>query len=587
MKRFLFTTLVAGLVLGSGAASLAGWVTLDGTAEPTAPRVTVTRSDQTATEVVIDLAGFNVTPVVREGALYQQLDLVQGGTTMEVGKPELPVVRTLIAVPPTCQVSVEVLEAAEPVLFEHYRVYPFQEPTTDRDPEPPFTIDVAAYQMPHPYPGEVAALGPPGIFRDLRVVTLEVCPLRYRAASRELSVTPHLVVRLTYFGTSTEAIRQAPDRRISPRMEALYRGTVLNYDWLELPDGGTDEITTKYLIITTDAYEDELQSFFEWKYRRGLGADMVTLTEIGTTPQQIKDYISALYYSDGLEFVLLAGDVDDVPWYYWTDTYSDSWYTMIEGNDHYAELAIGRLAFHNEDELNHQLDKIYNYQHTPNLADNWVERSILVAHQEQYPGKYTLCKEQIRTFNYSLYSPIFDTAYGGAGATNQQVIDAINEGRGIVNYRGHGSETSWSGWSPSGDAELGSLSCRVVHEGGLRGDGLSVGGPAVVYDSEPRLRQAAVSGYLRSGDLDDRVCGEPCECVDHPGARVPGRGEHTDVSVARGSGDRCMDRGSPGYDGQLPGSDPDRHAARDGERVDGRELCRGCARLSVEAGRGV
>ncbi|MCK4312230.1 MAG: carboxypeptidase regulatory-like domain-containing protein, partial [Candidatus Cloacimonetes bacterium] len=64
---------------------------------------------------------------------------------------------------------------------------------------------------------------------------------------------------------------------------------------------------------------------------------------------------------------------------------------------------------------------------------------------------YTLCKEQIRTFPYSIQTPIFTTCYGGAGATNNDIIDFVNNTScGIFNYRGHGSETEFWQWGASG-----------------------------------------------------------------------------------------------------------------------------------------
>jgi hypothetical protein len=79
--------------------------------------------------------------------------------------------------------------------------------------------------------------------------------------------------------------------------------------------------------------------------------------------------------------------------------------------------------------------------------DDWPARSILAAHEEQYPGKYTQCKNEIKDFSYSLWSPEFETAFPPEGATRQQVINAIQAGVGIVNYRGHGDNYEWS-WAP-------------------------------------------------------------------------------------------------------------------------------------------
>jgi hypothetical protein len=137
--------------------------------------------------------------------------------------------------------------------------------------------------------------------------------------------------------------------------------------------------------------------------------------------------------------------------YYWVDSYSDSWYTMMDGaGDYLADLAIGRIVYDTAAELQHQLDKTMDYLTAPEVS-NWAEHTLLVAHSEQYPLKYTQCKEEIRTYPYSVQVPIFGTAYGGAGASNQDVIDYLNTySSGILNYRGHGSQTGWASWGSSG-----------------------------------------------------------------------------------------------------------------------------------------
>jgi hypothetical protein len=164
-----------------------------------------------------------------------------------------------------------------------------------------------------------------------------------------------------------------------------------------------------------------------------------------------------------LEYVLMVGDAGtgdhNVPLYWWNPdgsngSYSDSWYSCLvpgDDDDHYAEIAIGRIVYDNLDELDHQVNKLITYLRDPDTSDNWAEHTLLVAHQEEYPLKYTQCKNQIAAYNYSVQTAIFDSVYGGNGGTNTDVVNYINgTGCGILNYRGHGSDTEWWQWGPSG-----------------------------------------------------------------------------------------------------------------------------------------
>jgi len=222
----------------------------------------------------------------------------------------------------------------------------------------------------------------------------------------------------------------------------------------------TREANIKYLIVTNTNALASIQPFVEWKNQQGFPVEVRTLEAGFETTQQIKDYIIQLYNSDDLEYVLLVGDAypygiagpDNVPMYLWTDTYSDTWYVCLGGNnDLYADLAIGRITYDNITELDGQMQKLMDHYMVPDTSINWGENSILVAHSENYPQKYTLCKEQIRTYNYALQNPIFEQCYGGAGATNNDIINYINNNScGIFNYRGHGSETEFWQWGASG-----------------------------------------------------------------------------------------------------------------------------------------
>jgi len=104
------------------------------------------------------------------------------------------------------------------------------------------------------------------------------------------------------------------------------------------------------------------------------------------------------------------------------------------------------------------VDKTLNYLTGYDDTQDWFQKSLLVAHQEEYPLKYTLCKETIRTTNYALQNPVFSTIYGGAGGTNTGIVSYVNGGScGLFNYRGHGSETTWPAWSMSGSFTVSSI----------------------------------------------------------------------------------------------------------------------------------
>src|SRR5690606_1499029 len=69
------------------------------------------------------------------------------------------------------------------------------------------------------------------------------------------------------------------------------------------------------------------------------------------------------------------------------------------------------------------------------------------AHKENAPGKYVGAHESVRTASYAV-PPAFSTLYGHqAGVDDSDVNLAINNGLGLVAYRGHGNSAAWTTWN--------------------------------------------------------------------------------------------------------------------------------------------
>jgi len=432
----------------------AAWIPFAGSPPGvTEPVVEIISSSETGMELEIILPGIEMTqkPSCSHTGTEDFLILPGYGTTIDVGAPSLPAIREYIGLSKGFKPEIEVLES-EYIVLDNLDIRPVPMPTFEGE-IPEFWRDPAVYQDNSWYPATVASTGEPEIMRDLVLSNLEVTPVLYNPVLKKARVYTRLKLRLKESGIDGRAAVTATPHFITPDLDKFYRTRVLNYDHLVDRGGSLDAGEIKYLVITLPQYYDEIEPLVTWRQKMGYPLEVVDVNDLGGTSTGIKSYISSLYFSDGLEYVLLVGDIDEVPAHYWSDTYSDSWYSCVDpgGNsDYLADLAIGRLTFNNTAELTHQLDKIMDYLKSPSIADNWAEKNILVAHSEQYPGKYTQCCEEIRTYPYSIQVPIFDTAYGGAGAGNSDVVAAVNDGRGIVNYRGHGSATSWSSWGSEG-----------------------------------------------------------------------------------------------------------------------------------------
>jgi PKD repeat protein len=465
MKRIiLFASLLT--VLTFFASAQKSWVGFTSD-NPGQPQVQILEQNNSKVVLDISVTGMFVTEIVQENVAYSRLELTGDRTTKDIGKPELPMISEVIGIPNNQLVRVNIIEK-ETVKLENYLVYPFQTPTTDNPggQNKSFVIDRKFYSMPNTYPVNQVYMDNPGIWRDVKIAGLHVVPFSYNTTSKELEVITHLKVEIEFYGNDP-TFTFNPDKQVSPKFYKMYQGTIANFGSLGYTMNLLSNNDIKYLIITNTEALTSIQPLVDWKNQQGFRVEVKTMQAGFNTPQNFKDYITGLYNSDELEYILMVGDAypnggngggsNDVPMYWWAPSgedasYSDSWYTCMNGpDDHYADIAIGRFVYDNLGELDLQIQKTMDHYFNPDDNSNWAENSILIAHQEEYPGKYTLCCEQIRTFPYSLQIPVFEQAYGGAGYTNTQVVNYVNANScGIFNYRGHGSATELWQWCSQG-----------------------------------------------------------------------------------------------------------------------------------------
>jgi hypothetical protein len=238
--------------------------------------------------------------------------------------------------------------------------------------------------------------------------------------------------------------------------------------------------TARYLIVTNREFEDELADFAAWKRQKGLKVEFAFVgndpgDDVSADRDEIDAYLENYYHANFLHgvYVLLVGDVDRIPGGR-TDKVianpdrsnadSDHVYEVI-GDDDFASLYVGRLSFNTAANLTVQLDKILAYERAPALG-TWPTRVSLAGNSQNddgsygvsssFPSKYAAAVEAIANYTNYTNSPTFSVHHAGATSAattrsvNDDVIDAIETGRGQVLYRGHGSSTAWvSGWDGS------------------------------------------------------------------------------------------------------------------------------------------
>jgi len=114
---------------------------------------------------------------------------------------------------------------------------------------------------------------------------------------------------------------------------------------------------------------------------------------------------------------------------------------------------VGRFSAENTSQVSTQVERVIHYERDVTAGETWMQSGMGVA-SNQGPGDdgeyddehQDVIRQKLLNYGYLAVDQIYDP-YG----TATQVATGLNAGRGIVNYTGHGSTTSWgsSGFSNS------------------------------------------------------------------------------------------------------------------------------------------
>lgn len=206
----------------------------------------------------------------------------------------------------------------------------------------------------------------------------------------------------------------------------------------------------RYLIITPDAFYNAVLPLADWKNRKGMQAKVVKLSEIGGSQASlIRDYVREAYTTWELrpEYVVLVGDPDEIPmpmveFLVWSDNY----YTNVEG-DFYNEMIPGRIPGDNPATIRTVVAKTLGYERYPYLADTlWFKKGTTVVREDgdaddsiYWYDAHLAARLMLRAGYVSV-----DSLSYFRGDTGTDVVEAINDGRSYVLYRGQGTCT----WFP-------------------------------------------------------------------------------------------------------------------------------------------
>ncbi|MBN2017787.1 MAG: T9SS type A sorting domain-containing protein [Candidatus Cloacimonetes bacterium] len=247
--------------------------------------------------------------------------------------------------------------------------------------------------------------------------------------------------------------RQVP-KSLSKAFYKVYPSVVDNFDESYLE--GLQLQPSNMLIICHQLLENYIQNFIDWKEAKGIECSVATLTETGTTANEIKAYIQQVYDTSDVppDYVLLIGDVDDyfaVPSFYFSaeNDVSDHPYTLLDGTDYFPDVIIGRMSIDEINQLWTVINKVISYEKTPYLENpEWLKKALVVAgnYSTTPPTPSTPVKvsrwlrDKMLHYGFTQVDTVF---YPPTYPGTSEIVSKINAGISFLNYRGWGDANGW------------------------------------------------------------------------------------------------------------------------------------------------
>ncbi|MBP7867082.1 MAG: hypothetical protein KA419_14160 [Acidobacteria bacterium] len=477
MKRFWILPALAVFAVSTLRAE---WLQMRQAHRSSDPRPSVEVLVDDVSGVTLDIGIWGAERKTREthGQRFAELEVPGAGKSSVPGLPQLPVIRRLVEVPAGASVTVdaEVLESIALSLpgegvFED--LLPAQLPR-EKVPgaEKPFQRDASVYGTDAFHPAAFATCSAPLVVRGRNLVLVEFHPIRYNPVRREVQAATRALLHLRFAGGDRAYGDAEAALRRSASFERRLASSVVNYRPAVNPAGALSASSLDgilFIVGNNYAANTALAAYVADRRAEGFRVETVPMSGIGASDMDVRNYIRSQYLSwsnPGLSYVVIVGDVADVPAHTGSGGSgtqpTDRFYACVDPENYEADilapdLVVSRISVASTAELNNYLAKAQKYLDAAFSDFGWMKRLCFIATDDS--GNYPTAEG---THNYVIDTFTSGLGYTGAYPANPQAggdklyaitynadtadcLTAINGGRAVINYSGHGGTTSWSG----------------------------------------------------------------------------------------------------------------------------------------------
>jgi hypothetical protein len=479
----------------------ADWQRVIGSSEtPLPPRKEVIESDMSRVRIWTTVYGFSEKDTTGDSKSFKRIaipgELRQescADTTL-AGKPQIPYVRLLVAIPDSADLEVTA-DHYGCTTFDDYLLYPtprivFEHVEGCASASEVYRYDTSFYQLDTIYPGIFYELIRDGFWRDQRVLEVALYPVQYNPQKEIMYVYDDLDIEITYSGTVSEN-----ENGMGP-FEGLGCLELLNYPGVDRQPPPheppsvhyytdlRDTNIADYVIVTHEDFIndvvalDQIEQLAQWRVdHNGFDVGIVKTQDIyeqfdpqGQDSTQLRNFLIYAYETweapampDGhLGYCLFVGDWDYVP----TRLETHTWIindpgqppvsiVMLEAYEHYFrdldtptddfdDIMLGRLPVKetNVHDLVTIIQKTVNYEQNPDNSQNWRRRGLLISPTDEFDGLITSATPYYTDIGYDTLTirgthDMYDSVFCN------KIQTGIDTGVIHTDWWGHGAPGGW------------------------------------------------------------------------------------------------------------------------------------------------
>lgn len=423
--------------------------------------------DKTTIELTVNSGEYEFGSVNTQEGMFATITLPNYGFTIVKGEAKIPMIRKMIEIPQgsTPEITIKSISWEYTSLNELHlpnRIIPSQQSVEKTQEETEdFVVDEKYYSTNIYEPEVIVKIAKIGEIRSRRFALVEISPIQYKPITGEIKIMKSCEITINLPNSDMTQTYEKIQRYSSSSFEKIFKAAFANYGFLENGENNGDQ--EGYLIIVYDNFYDEIQPLVDLKETRGYEVTVTKTSDIpgGVTKEKIYDYIEGAYntWNTPPTYVLLVGDTPQIPTYIGSASYSeaDLYYVTVDGSDYIPDIHIGRFPASQESHVETMVKKTVFYEEGGFENTSWINKAAFLASTDNYlisEGTHNyVIDNYLDPIGYTcdkLYTYTYE-------ATTQDVHDAINDGRSLVIYSGHGSPNGWSDGPPFDKSDIPAL----------------------------------------------------------------------------------------------------------------------------------